>query len=83
MVVTAEMRASVDGYIRAYYMSEAQLAQWLRDHARVYTEAHLRALVDSATHLPKKNRQQVLHERLSKLNTSNAQILALVQQNVP
>lgn len=57
----SEWRALVDAYIRAYYMPEGQLSQWIADVNRKYSAKQLRALIASAVHLNKKTKSQVRH----------------------
>jgi hypothetical protein len=54
--VVGNERAHVDAYIKAYYMSEQQLHDWLSTVQHAYTPRQLQALIDSAAHLSRKTR---------------------------
>ncbi|XP_064613648.1 LOW QUALITY PROTEIN: syndetin-like [Liolophura sinensis] len=51
-------RDFVESYIKAYYLPEAQLEQWVREH-KVYSPKQLIALVNCIDHISKKARQRL------------------------
>ncbi|GFU02070.1 hypothetical protein TNCV_837181 [Trichonephila clavipes] len=50
----------VESYIKAYYMLESNLEQWIRSH-KEYTNKQLIGLVNCVTQLNKKGRQRLIN----------------------
>lgn len=54
------MRELPEALIKAFYLPEAALDTWIRDHRAEYKTRHLVNLVSCMSHLSKKSRQRLL-----------------------
>uniref|UniRef100_A0A6A7G7D6 Syndetin-like n=3 Tax=Hirondellea gigas TaxID=1518452 RepID=A0A6A7G7D6_9CRUS len=53
-------RELVEGFIKAFYLPEAALREWLQQHSHEYSIRHLTALVGVMSHVPKHARTAIV-----------------------
>ncbi|KAF2352717.1 Protein of unknown function DUF2451 C-terminal [Trinorchestia longiramus] len=53
-------RSLVEGYIKAFYLPESALRDWLLEHRTEYNTRHLVALVSVMSHIPKHARNSIV-----------------------
>lgn len=52
-------RHRVETYIKAYYLPEGALEEWMQQNSAEYTPRQLTALVATMTHISKRTRQKI------------------------
>ena len=57
----ASPAAFVDAYIKAYYVPEGEIGDWLLQH-REYSPSQLTGLLNQATHISRKTRSRLIHQ---------------------
>ena len=59
----------VENYIKAFYLPEAALKDWLKQHNSFYTQKQLLSLVGVMSHIPKHSRTSFIHHITSESYT--------------